>query len=534
MLDGCRRTPQRNQQSDDHPHTQRSAVGAGDLGCLFDDEASQPVGQTGEAVVQLVGHIDWVRRQPVHRDEGSERREQSEEPEEGDAGGRDGNDVLFEAVAQLGDERSQVAHLWMSTNNQPRRRRRQRQVVPAGHTEEGVGTDENHPGERYLMGATHEELVDRAREVAPSIARRAQATEAARQPLDETIAELIDAELFSILVPKRWGGHQASIHTHRVVTEIISEACVSTGWNFAFYSGHNWMAVKYPEQTQEELFADKGYALIPVTTAPALTVEPADGGMSISGRVPWGSGIVHAEWACIGGAAADGTRYQFIVPVEDTRMVDTWHMSAMAGTGSHDFDLDGAFVPEHRILHAVDYRNGDTPGARLHGDPQYLMPILPFIYCETMGIFAGAMRGAYSAFEEIVTQRVRTHSGAALVDSKYSHVKLGEAAAAVDITDRLVADITQEAIDIADAGAFTMQDRVRLKARAGFIVDHCRRAVNDIIHHSGSSNFDLSSPVQRFFRDLNMLATHAFYEWDTCRELLGRDRLGLEPNNPLV
>ena len=98
---------------------------------------------------------------------------------------------------------------------------------------------------------------------------------------------------------------------------------------------------------------------------------------------------------------------------------------------------------------------------------------------------------------------------------------------------RLVEDLTQEAIDLAESG-FELSDRVRLKGRAGFIVDHCRRAVNDMIHHAGSSSFDTEAPLQRFFRDFNMLATHAFYEWDTCRELAGRDRLGLEPNNPLV
>ncbi|MGF1599199.1 MAG: acyl-CoA dehydrogenase family protein [Acidimicrobiales bacterium] len=384
------------------------------------------------------------------------------------------------------------------------------------------------------MSASHDELVDRARQLAPAIAARATLTEAQRHPHDDTIAELIDAELLSILVPKRWGGHELSIHTHREVTEIISVACLSTGWNFAFYSGHNWMAVKYPERAQEELFADKGYALVPVTTAPTLTVEPVEGGMMISGRVSWGSGIVHADWACIGGATPDGTRYQFLVRAEDTTIIDTWHMAAMAGTGSHDFELRDVFVPEHRVLLGTEFRNGDTPGARLHANPQYRMPVLPFIYCETMGIFSGGIRGAVAAFEEIVRGRVRTHSGAALADNRYMHIKLGEAAAAAEVTQRLVTDLTQEAIDLADGDGFTLEERLRLKARAGFIVDLCRRAVNDMIHHAGSSNFATEAPLQRFFRDFNMLATHAFYEWDTGRELLGRHRLGLEPNHPLV
>lgn len=384
------------------------------------------------------------------------------------------------------------------------------------------------------VGVTHEELVDRARQLAPEIARRAAHVEAARQLHDDTVAELIDAELLSILVPRRWGGHELGIHTHRAVTEVISVACLSTGWIFAFYSGHNWMAVKFPERTQQELFAERGFAMIPVTTAPAMRVQPVEGGMVISGRVPWGSGIVHADWVSVAGAAADGTRHQFLVRAADTEIVDTWRMAAMSGTGSHDFELRDVFVPAHRTLPAGEFRNGDTPGARLHGNRQYLMPVLPFIYCETMGIFSGGIRGAVAAFEDIVRGRVRTHSGAALIDDRYSHIKLGEAAAAADVTERLVADLTQEAIDITEGGGFTMADRVRLKARAGFIVELCRRAVNDMVQHGGSSNFATAAPMQRYFRDFNMLATHAFYEWDTCRDQLGRTRLGLEPNHPLV
>ncbi len=116
------------------------------------------------------------------------------------------------------------------------------------------------------MGATHEGLVDRARQLAPSIAERAHETE---------------------LLPKPHGG-------------TVGEACLSTGRDFAFYSGQNWMAVKHRERAQEELFADKGFAMIPVSPLPSMSVKPTEGGLVISGRATWGSGIVHADWACFG------------------------------------------------------------------------------------------------------------------------------------------------------------------------------------------------------------------------------------------
>lgn len=381
----------------------------------------------------------------------------------------------------------------------------------------------------------HAELVGRARELAPAIAERAAEAEAMRRPHDKTITELIDAELISMLVPRRWGGLECSLHTHREVVQIISAACMSTGWILAFCSGHNWMVLKFGEEAQSEFFDKKNYALVPVTTAPTISFEVTDGGLIASGRSPWGTGIVHADWVCTGGRASDGQIYFVAMRAEETTLVDTWHMAAMSGTGSNDFEVRDVFMPEHRVLRLRDFVNGDTPGARLHANPMYHLPLMPFIYCEAMPVFSGGLRGAASAFEHIVKNRVRTHSRAVVSEDKLAHARLGEAAAAALVAERLVLDQVSETIELASEGhRFSLEDRIRFKAQAGFVVNHCRQAVNDIIHNSGTSNFAVGASVQRCFRDINMLATHAFFEWDMSREQMGRSLLGLEPTTPLL
>ncbi|WP_423922940.1 hypothetical protein [Candidatus Poriferisodalis sp.] len=257
--------------------------------------------------------------------------------------------------------------------------------------------------------------------------------------------------------------------------------------------------------------------------------------MIASGRSPWGTGIVHADWVCTGGRGTDGEIYIVAMRATETTLVDSWHMAAMSGTGSNDFEIRDVFIPGHRVLRLIDFVDGDTPGARLHNDPLYLLPLMPFIYCEAMPVFSGGLRGAATAFEHIVKNRVRTHSRAVVADDKLAHAQLGEAAAAALVAERLVADQVRETIELANSGhTFSLSDRIRFKAQAGFVVDHCRRSVNDIIHHSGTSNFAADSPVQRFFRDINMLATHAFFESDMCREQMGRSLLGLKPTTPLI
>jgi len=381
------------------------------------------------------------------------------------------------------------------------------------------------------MAVTKDELLDRARALAPGIAARALETERLRAPHDDTIQELIDAGFMQLLVPARWGGHEMDLSVHLEVIEILSAACMSTGWIAAFYMGHNWMATRLSEQAQAEIFGERPFGLIPATTAPSMTGRRVAGGWEISGRGSWGSGIMHADWLMTGGLPEAEAPRLFLVPMSDVRVVDVWHMSAMAGTGSNDFEIDAAFVPDHRSMPALDFLSGETPGASLHANPLYRLPLLPFIYCEILGVFSGGLRGATDAFDDVVQARVATHSGSAMRDRQHAHVTLGEAHARARIAERLACDQIRQTEEQAAEGPFQVEDRLRLKLQAGFVVDHCRRAVNDLVHQAGSSNFAMDAPLQRFFRDLNMLATHAFWDWEVTRELYGRQRLGLPPNH---
>lgn len=382
------------------------------------------------------------------------------------------------------------------------------------------------------MTLTHDEAVDRARSLAPRIAARAQETEILRRPHDDTIAEIIDAELMQILTPKRWGGHELGLDTHRAVVETISAACMSTGWTVAFYFGHCAFAAKYPETAQAEFFAEKPYILAPAATAPTMQVEQADGGWLVSGKAPWGTGVMHADWVMCNGVTRDGLAQSFAVPIDDVVVEDVWHMAGMAGTGSNNFVLENVFVPDHRSMSAMEMHAGTTAGALLHENPIYRMPLLPFVFCETMPVFSGALRGAADSFEAITRRRVTTHTGAAMKDNKFAHIKLGEARINALVAERLVADQVRRTQELLDT-EFTIDDRFRLKSQAAAIVEHCRKSVNDMASNGGAASFALDVPLQRFFRDINVLSTHAFWTWEGVREFEGRNALGLEPTSAM-
>ena len=379
------------------------------------------------------------------------------------------------------------------------------------------------------MQITKEALLERIAAQLPGIAARAQMSEAQRRPHDESIGALVDTGIMQMLVPKRFGGHELGLDALASVTRAVSRACLSTGWVTAFYIGHNWMLTKFPEQVQREVWAERPFALMPIQPSPEVRIKPVSGGYEISGRSSFSSGIMHADWVMIAKAGSADAR-AFVVPIKDVKVEYVWHMSGMSGTGSNDVITENLFVPEHRSVATAELFNGTDS---IYDNPLYAIPLLPFIYCEVMGVYCGGLEGATAAYQTLMQNKVMTWGGDVLAQKQAVHINLGEAharsCAAVTLLERLVADTES----YMQSRAFSLDTRLDLKMRAGYIADLCREGVNALMARAGTKSFNLGAPLQRFFRDLNMLATHAFIDRDVAFELYGRHRLGLAPNYPL-
>ncbi|WP_345426994.1 acyl-CoA dehydrogenase family protein [Pseudonocardia xishanensis] len=135
-----------------------------------------------------------------------------------------------------------------------------------------------------MLGPTAAELVGRARELAPVLAARAQATEDARAPLSETVQDLIDSGLLATLTPKVYDGQELSINDMIDIVRILSAARPSTGWVSTFYMGAAWRANLFGERVQREIFADKPYVLGAGQAAPLREARRVPGGYLISAR----------------------------------------------------------------------------------------------------------------------------------------------------------------------------------------------------------------------------------------------------------
>ncbi len=383
------------------------------------------------------------------------------------------------------------------------------------------------------MPATHAELVERARALAPAIRARAAEAAALRKPVDASIQDLIDAELIQMFVPKRWGGSEAPLAAMMDVVEIISAACPSTGWITAFYISHNIYVAKFAEAVQEQLFGPRGYVLLPAASAADMEARKVDGGWEVSGRAAWGSGVMHADWVLMSGKAEDGPR-SFLMPIDAVEVLDTWHFAGMAGTGSNDYVARSVFVPDAHAITAGEFHGGATEGSRLHANPLFSIPFLVSAYCTILPVITGSLKGMMGAYEEMIDKRVRNFSGVVLKDQQTAHTTLGQLQIETRAAGELARAVYDRAEGVLAARPFTTDDRLHAKGQTAFTSRHCRETANRMMAAAGASSFHEGQPLQRIWRDINTVCSHAFWDWDVSCEQTGRQHLGLPLTHPLV
>jgi 3-hydroxy-9,10-secoandrosta-1,3,5(10)-triene-9,17-dione monooxygenase len=381
------------------------------------------------------------------------------------------------------------------------------------------------------------ELIGRARELAPTVAQQASVIDRQNAVPAALIAEFCDAGFMKIFVPKRYGGFELDYSAMAGIVNTIAQSDCSTAWVLAFFVGHNFLHALFPEKSQEEAFGSRSFALTPSNGAPTFTLTPTTGGYAATGRSMWTSGSSAAEWYLFGGLVkADGTAPEqrlFLVPASDVKPIANWEVAGMCGTASNDIEAQDVFVPTHRTVLAGPILEGRGPGALLHRNPMYSIPVLPFILGEVMPIVVGAYRAVANEFRRMTESRISSHSGLAVGTKQTSQIKIAKGLGGAALAEVMLADYTR----ILTSGNYDwlrpLLARAEIKVRAAMVTDYCTNGINELMLAAGANAFRLASPLQRFFRDMNMLRVHGYLDLDSACETHGRMLQGLPPQTPL-
>jgi len=377
------------------------------------------------------------------------------------------------------------------------------------------------------MQPDHDEILKRVASIAPQLARNAAACDQARRVIPESMRAMVDAGLFRISEPARVGGYEMNLRTlgHAVIA--ISQACAASGWVLMVMGAHHWCLGSFPETAQDGVFGGGRDGLVAGTLSWQGTAKPVDRGYRVDGRWQFCSGVDNCDWVMLGcGDSSHAPLVHVIVRREQLEIDDNWQVLGLRGTGSKDVLAHDVFVPASDAIDTRELFRGESPHNRRHQSNVYRLSPEAMLSNSVATAVLGSASFALQQFIQRTRERKIILTGASKAEHVPTQIRLAEAASEIESAQLLIeqnfADFDQL---MRSAEPAAVDARVRVKWRAAYAAELCRRAAARLYSGSGAHAVYEPSPLQAAFRNINVGAQHASIDFDSSAEQYGRLRL---------
>ncbi len=349
-------------------------------------------------------------------------------------------------------------------------------------------------------------------------AQHAAESERERRLARPVVDAMAEAGVFRLCVPEEVGGLEA--HPGQLVTTVeeLAAGDAAAGWVGAILATSGLLLGYLQRDSAREVLATPTTILGGVF-APRGHAVPDGDGFRVTGRWPFASGCEHCDWL-MGGAVVEGDPAPslFLARRDEVIIHDTWHVSGLRGTGSHDIEMAGVLVPAGRAASLFTDRPV-APG------PLYAFPVFGLLAIAIAGVTLGIARGALDDLVELGA-KVPTAGTRSLAQRPTVQADLARGEAALRAARAGLMEAIERAWESAQTGALAGEDRLGLRLAA----THAASAAADVVMSAyrlggGTALYD-SSPLQRRLRDVNAATQHMLVAPATF-ELGGRLLFGL-------
>jgi alkylation response protein AidB-like acyl-CoA dehydrogenase len=370
-----------------------------------------------------------------------------------------------------------------------------------------------------------EEVIDRARALAPKLKERAAEAASLRRCPDQTIAELGEAGLTRVCQPLRYGGYELGWDVLCEVSQILAAACGAQGWVQRIFADHAHMLATFPAQAQEDVWAKDHGVFVSASFDPTGRARPVEGGFLFSGRHGFSSGIDHAGWMICGGfIEEDGKRdgpHFFLVPKSDATIIDDWQVMGLEGTGSKSFEVKEKFIPAHRFLDGRLARAGKGPGTEINASPLYRLPKGGGL--TSTGFAALAVGMAKGLLEDWLDYTgPRKSRGLAVGAQQSMQILVAEAAAEIDAAEALyMGSIISAMKKLARGETIGAIELATAKRNVAFTCQMVLGAGTKLFNAAGGRALFTNNSMQRQYRNLLGAVSHHGVMWDQAATEFG-------------
>jgi 3-hydroxy-9,10-secoandrosta-1,3,5(10)-triene-9,17-dione monooxygenase len=375
-------------------------------------------------------------------------------------------------------------------------------------------------------------MVERARALAPVVFSRAAEAEAQRSCPRATVDDYFAAGLDLMHKPERFGGYEMGWDVLCDSALRLSHGCAAQGWVLTVYGDHTQALGMFPKKAQDEVWNDPR-ALVSTSFGAQGKARKVKGGGILSGKWSFSSGIDHATWIMAGSMMdkGDGNPPEatiFLMPKSDVKVVDDWHVIGLSGTGSKSFSIDEVFVPEHRMMNAIEAAEG-----RMHPDAFNTAPIYHTPRRSTAGFAlaacgVGAAQGMLDHF--VGAARGRVSRGMVMAEEQWMQIAISEATSMLRAAELLILEGSRRTMSVVSSGKMAdITVRADDKRDAGFVAMLARQVADKLYAVAGGNSLRTSDPMQRYFRDIHGAAAHFGLRWEHSSVPYARLILGLPP-----
>jgi len=365
------------------------------------------------------------------------------------------------------------------------------------------------------------DVLESVRTLGRDFATRAAAHDADDSFVSENYAALKAKSFFALGVPSELGGGGATHAELCAVVRELARHCSATGLAVSMHThlvatlAYIWRSGNAAPEKMLRRVASEGLVLVSTGGSDWLpgsgTLEKVEGGYRITGRKIFGSGVPAGDVLMTTGIfqdPADGaTVIHFPVPLkaEGVKVLDTWRVLGMRGTGSNDIQLDSVFVPDAAM------GGVRRPAGKWHPFMHTVCLVaVPVFYAAYLGVAEAARDAAI----EMARRKKNDGHAADIVGEMENFIVTAQLAHAGMV------DLTATAKPGPETTAAVL-------CRRTILVNAVLRGVEKAMEAAGGGAFYRSSPLERLFRDIQGARYHPVQEKPQVR-YVGRLLLGLD------
>jgi indole-3-acetate monooxygenase len=352
-------------------------------------------------------------------------------------------------------------------------------------------------------------ILANARALGPTIEAAGDGIARERRLPADLVESMRRAGIFRIAFPRAWGGPEMDPLAQCELMERLAYHDAAAAWVAMICSDSGHYAARLDEKTAREIYPDLDL-LTAGWLAPVGQAHRVEGGYRVTGRWQFGSGCLHAD-RMIGGCMVlengapvftDGKLPEFrtlYLPTDQVEIHDTWYTTGLAGSGSNDYSVSEAFVPESHGFHPFRAGSRPEPLYRYHG----------FFFANLPAVALGCARRMVDDLRTLALHKVSMPAMQLLKDEYRIQVALADATARLGAAKAYQDDRVGALWEVLGRGDVpTLEQRAGNAMMSVHGIQTAREVGEIVCEAAGTAAVFASSPFDRRRRDLATIAAH--------------------------